>query len=287
MQHESTSARWFADGREIASIATEDRSWQYGDGLFETIAVRDGAARLLDWHIERMQTGCRRLGIAAIAGERLYDSVADTLRQTRSQAAFATLKLVVTAGASPRGYRRPPAVEPGVFVGLFRAEPLPPACYRDGVAVRRLATRLAEQPALAGIKSLNRLEQVLARREWDAEEIFEGLTLDTSGRLICGTMSNVFLVDGDRLLTPDLSRAGVNGIMRRKVLETLSEIGSNVDVVDIDAGTVDRCTEMFLTNSQYGVVPVAELDGRRLQPGPTSRSLMRILAAAEFPELAP
>ena len=151
--------------------------------------------------------------------------------------------------------------------------------------MRRLATRLAEQPALAGIKSLNRLEQVLARREWDAGEIFEGLTLDTSGRLICGTMSNVFLVDGDRLLTPDLSRAGVNGIMRRKVLETLAAMGADVDVADIDGRVAGRCAEMFLTSSQYGVVPVAEIDGRRLDVGATTRSLMGVLADAGFPEL--
>lgn len=283
----STDPKWFADGREVSSVDVADRSWQYGDGLFETIAVRRGEARLLDWHIERLQTGCRRLGIGPVPGKRLYGVVAGALQQQPSRRDSATLKLVITAGSSPRGYRRSPAGEPGVFVGLFPPQSIPAACYRDGVAVRRLATRLAEQPALAGIKSLNRLEQVLARREWDGDDIFEGLTLDTSGRLICGTMSNVFLVDGDRLLTPDLSRAGVNGIMRRKVLETLSTMGRDADVVDIDAGAVDRCTEMFLSNSQYGVVPVSELDGRRLRPGETTRSVMRVLADAEFPEIAP
>lgn len=268
----------------MSAIRAGDRSWQYGDGLFETIAVRGSEPRLLDWHLERLEVGCRRLGIGPVGRERLYRDVADALRQASSRADFATLKLVVTAGVSPRGYRRPSAAEPGVFVGLFPAQPLDAACYRDGVNVKRLATRLAEQPALAGIKSLNRLEQVLARREWDSDDVFEGLTSDTSGRLICGTMSNVFLVDGDRLLTPDLSRAGVNGIMRRKVLETLA--ATDVEVVDIDAHVTDRCTEMFLTNSQYGVVPVARLDARRLRPGATTRSLMRTLARAGFPELA-
>ena len=282
----STDTKWFADGREVSSVDIGDRSWQYGDGLFETIAVRNGEARLLDWHIERLEIGCRRLGIGPVARTRLHRGIADALLEAPSGTDFATLKLVVTAGSSPRGYRRSPAAEPGVFIGLFSSQPLPPACYRDGVTVRRLATRLAEQPMLAGIKSLNRLEQVLARREWDAEDVFEGLTSDTSGRLICGTMSNVFLVDGDRLLTPDLSRAGVNGIMRRKVLETLAATGTDVDVVDIEARVVDRCTEMFLTNSQYGLVPVAELDARRLQTGNTTRSLMSALANAGFPELA-
>ena len=283
----SRDPKWFAEGREVSSVDVTDRSWQYGDGLFETIAVRSGEARLLDWHIERLQTGCRRLGIGPVPEKRLYGVVAGALQQDPSHRDFATLKLVVTAGSSPRGYRRSSTAEPGVFVGLFPSQTIPAACYRDGVAVRRLATRLAEQPALAGIKSLNRLEQVLARREWDGDDIFEGLTLDTSGRLICGTMSNVFLVDGDRLLTPDLSRAGVNGIMRRKVLETLSTMGRDVDVVDIDASAADRCTEMFLTNSQYGMVPVTELDGRLLRPGATTRSVMRVLADAEFPEIAP
>lgn len=282
----ATEPRWFADGREVFCIDTGDRSWQYGDGLFETIAVRGGEARLLDWHLERLQTGCRRLGIGPIAEQRLYAGVASALEQRRSEIDFATLKLVVTAGSSPRGYRRSPASEPGVLTGWFPAQPIPPACYRDGVTVRHLATRLAEQPALAGIKSLNRLEQVLARREWDAEDVFEGLTLDTSGRLICGTMSNVFLVDKHRLLTPDLSRAGVHGIMRRKVLETCSAMGVEVALIDIDARMADRCTEMFLTNSQYGVVPVVELDGRCLQPTAMTRSLMDRLATEGFSEMA-
>ena len=286
MKTVSTDPKWFADGRNVSSVDVADRSWQYGDGLFETIAIRSGKARLLDWHVERLQIGCRRLGIGPVPDSYLYDVVVSALRQEPSRSQFATLKLVVTAGSGPRGYRRSSASEPRVFVGLFPSQPIPAACYRDGVAVRRLATRLAEQPALAGIKSLNRLEQVLARREWDGDDLFDGLTLDTSGRLICGTMSNVFLFDGDRLLTPDLSRAGVNGIMRRKVLETLSTMGRDVDVVDIDAGAADRCTEMFLTNSQYGIVPVTELDGRPLRPGVTTRSVMQFLADAEFPEIA-
>ncbi len=281
----STDSHWFTDDRELSCIDVSERSWQYGDGLFETIAVRDGEPRLLDWHLERLETGCRRLGVGPVEEKRLQAAIAAALRQAQSMDGFATMKLIVTAGSGPRGYRRPPSAEAGVYAGVFPARPLPAGCYRDGVEVRRSSMRLAEQPALAGIKSLNRLEQVLARREWDSAEIFEGLTMDTSGRLICGTMSNVFLVDGNRVSTPDLSRAGVNGIMRRKVLETLSVLGTDVAVVDVGARDVDRCPEMFLTNSQFGVVPIAVLDDRHLRPGPTTRSLMHALIETGFPEM--
>lgn len=276
---------WFANGDPVTAIPADERAWQYGDGLFETIAVRAGVPRLLEWHLERLGSGCRRLGIEAPAVGRLEADVAAALEAATGNTDFAVLKLVVTAGAGPRGYARRGA-HPGSFVGIFPATPLDPSMYRNGVVVRQCSTRLARQPQLAGIKSLNRLEQVLARNEWTDSSVFEGLTCDTAGKLICGTMSNVFISGPHSILTPDLSHCGVSGIMRRKLVETARQAGLEVEVTELDRTVVASARSLFLTNSQFGVLPVRRLDERELDIDPTIRQLMSLLAEDGFPEIA-
>jgi 4-amino-4-deoxychorismate lyase len=276
---------WFRDGTAVTGLPLEDRSWQYGDGLFETIAVRAGKPRLCDWHLERLTTGCRRLGIEPPSRTRLEEDVAAALVAAREDTDFALVKIVVTAGPGPRGYARRSA-RPGCYVGVFPANRLDPAAYRDGVAVRLCATRLAHQPQLAGIKSLNRLEQVLARNEWTDAGIFEGLTCDTAGNLICGTMSNVFILGPNSFLTPDLSQCGVGGIMRRKVVETAERAGLTVEVTTLDRRAFQSARSIFLTNSQFGLLPVRRLDDRHFDIDTTVRQLMSLLAADGFPEIA-
>ena len=171
-----------------------------------------------------------------------------------------------------------------VRIGVYAATPRPAAAYEHGIHARLCNTRLAIQPQLAGIKSLNRLEQVLARAEWDDAEISEGLTLDTDGRLICGTMSNVFVSINDKLLTPALTRCGVAGVMRRHVLTELEKQGSAVDVRDISLRDMAGIEEMFLTNSQFGVLPVARLDDRELAVGDATARVMKLVAGSGIRE---
>jgi len=275
---------WFSNGGAITGIPADERAWQYGDGAFETIAIRAGVPRLLEWHLDRLGSGCRRLGIDAPDAGTLVAAVVAALEATTESTDFAVLKLVVTAGTGPRGYARRGA-RPGCFVGIFPASPLDASVYRRGVVVRHCSTRLARQPQLAGIKSLNRLEQVLARREWTDPAIFEGLTCDTAGNLICGTMSNVFISGPNSILTPDLSHSGVSGIMRRKLVETARQAGLAVEVTELDRSVVDAATSLFLTNSQFGLLPVRRVDERDLEVDSTVRHLMSLLAADGFPEI--
>ena len=155
---------------------------------------------------------------------------------------------------------------------------------KSGVAVRICTLRLAIQPALAGIKSLNRLEQVLARAEWQDAAIFEGLTLDTDGRLICGTMSNVFIVNDSRLATPGITRCGVSGVMRAELIQQLQEAGVACEVRDIYANELTTADEVFLTNSQFGVLPVKRIDNIEYGVGNVTRSAQRLMAAAGVEE---
>ena len=267
---------WFAGGERRASIPVNDRAAHYGDGVFETIAIRDGAPRLWNYHAERLATACDRLGIDAPDMAVIAGDVHDAISKTTADRAYATAKIIVSAGTGPRGYRRPggPA---SVLIGLSGGQPLPGLSYADGVAVRLCNTRLAIQPQLAGIKSLNRLEQVLARNEWNDDSVFEGVTLDTDGRVICGTMSNVFLFQDKRLVTPAITRCGVSGVMRRHVLTIAEEAGIDCDVRDVLPGELVASDGMMLTNSLIGAVPVREFEGRHIGCSATAKTLQELL----------
>ena len=143
--------------------------------------------------------------------------------------------------------------------------------------VRRCDLALSLQPRLAGVKSLNRLENVLARAEWRDPAIREGLLADAQGRLVEGTMSNVFFTRGATLVTPDLSRCGVRGAQRERVLELARAEGIACEVRDVPFGELREAGEVFLTNSLIGLWPVAALDERRWAPGPVARRLQRLI----------
>lgn len=277
---------WYANGQAIASLALDDRAAQYGDGVFETIAIRDGMPRLLDAHIARLQSACARLGLACPAPATLRAELAVALAATSVATGFATAKLVIVAGGVARGYRRPADAETLLRVGIFPAAPLTPQHYHDGVDTLLCNTRLAEQPQLAGIKSLNRLEQILARSEWSDRE-FEGLLCDAGGRLICGTMSNVFLAKQSTLVTPAITRCGVAGIMRGHVLGLLHAAGIDCEVRDVARAELFAAEEVFLTNSQVGVVPVRRCATQQYTIGALTRRTQALAVANGVAECRP
>ncbi|OQX49191.1 MAG: aminodeoxychorismate lyase, partial [Candidatus Sedimenticola endophacoides] len=151
-----------------------------------------------------------------------------------------------------------------------------------GVRVRQCRTRLGQNPALAGIKHLNRLEQVLARGEWSEPDISEGLMLDAAGRVIEGTMSNLFLVRDGRIFTPCLSRCGVSGVMRQQVLEACRALAIPLLERDIPLRDLWDSEALFLTNSLIGIWPVADLDGQPFDPGAIDRRLVEYVMERRF-----
>jgi 4-amino-4-deoxychorismate lyase len=255
------------DGQPVDGGAGLDRAMEFGDGLFETIAVRDNRPRLLPRHLERLADGCARLGIPAPDQPLLKAEIARAARIP----GVGVLKLIVSRGAGGRGYATDPEAPCRRWLAALSSRARPARNAIDGVAVRTLATRLAEQPLLAGLKHLNRLEQVLARRELADPGIGEGLMLDTAGRVVCGTMSNVYAVLDGEIVTPSLERAGVAGVVRAALLDAWREEGTPVVVRDLDSGELARASEMFLSNALIGVWPVASLDGHRYLPGPVAR----------------
>ncbi|MCG4455647.1 MULTISPECIES: aminodeoxychorismate lyase [unclassified Pseudomonas] len=259
------------DGQPMEWLSVKDRGLAYGDGLFETIAVSGGNPALLERHLARLGEGCARLlidlDLAVVREELLAFS---------RELGDGVAKLIVTRGDGLRGYAPP---QPGLPRRILQssAKPAYPACNAGlGVRMFPCATRLAEQPLLAGMKHLNRLEQVLARAEWHDAEQAEGLMLDTSGRVIEGVFSNLFLVQDSVLLTPDLSRCGVAGVMRAELLAQAESQGVRCAVRDIDLEALLRADEVFLCNSLYGVWPVRALQRHVWPVGPLTRKLQVI-----------
>jgi 4-amino-4-deoxychorismate lyase len=266
--------RVLLNGIPDQQVSPFDRALHFGDGLFETIACRRGRPRFLTLHLERLQRGCNRLGINP--GD--LDEVRTEIRALAAEADNAIVKVILTRGtALARGYGVT-GREKATRITFRYAWPLEtPTESQDGIRVRTATLRLGENPALAGLKHCNRLEQVLARREWTDPGIAESLLFSSSGRLVSGTMSNVFIVEGNGLRTPRLDLCGVAGVMRRVVLREAGRAGISVQEDVLRDEDVRKADELFLTNARIGVWPLRELDGRAMQPGPVTRRLQQIM----------
>jgi 4-amino-4-deoxychorismate lyase len=258
-----------------AGVPVLERGLHYGDGVFETIACIGGEPRLLERHLRRLRIGCERLGLDPIDAATLAREV----RELAFGTSQAVIKLLLTRGtAAARGYAIT-GRERTRRIGLRYAwKPEDPARVEEGVRVRFATLRLGENPALAGIKHCNRLEQVLARREWSDPAIAEALMFSHSGALVSGTMSNVFLVRESKLLTPLIDQCGVAGIMRGLVLEIAAANGIGAEERRLEGADVAAAEELFLTNALTGIRPVGELEGVRRAPGPLTHALQEKLA---------
>ena len=241
-----------------ASLAT-DRGFALGDGVFRTMRVTDG--RIVAWrlHREKLLSDASRIGLEASpsAIERLEKDLADLA----SIHPHAIARVTLTAGGGPRGYAR---VAAGSLRLVLRGDALVADAPDPGLpaTVRICALRLALQPRLAGIKHLNRLEQVLARAEWDDPGIDEGLMLDAQGSLVCGTMSNLFLQREGRWITPKLDRCGVSGVQRQRILEWAKACGVSIEETRIPGAWLHEPMGLLISNSVIGVRWVGSVDGR-------------------------
>ncbi|MBI6946252.1 aminodeoxychorismate lyase [Pseudomonas koreensis] len=264
----------WVDGQPADALSLKDRGLAYGDGLFETIAVHGGQPILLDRHLTRLAEGCSRLAIAAD-----IDQVRTELRAYAAAMGEGVLKLILTRGDGLRGYAPDPAAQ-----GRRILQGNPPAAYpavhgEQGVRLFPCVTRLSSQPLLAGLKHLNRLEQVLARAEWRDGEHAEGLMLDQAGRVIEGVFSNLFLVRDGVLITPDLKRCGVVGVMRAELLFQAESLAIPTQITDVSLEQLQWADEVFVCNSVYGVWPVRAYAALSWPVGPLTRKLQTIARA--------
>lgn len=256
------------NGKRADFVSALDRGLAYGDGLFETVRVLDGQPVLFSEHMSRLRDGCRALALAVS-----IDDIESDVRRLLSEenAADAVLKIVVTRGEG-RGYSPDPHSTPTRIVSLTEYRPDPRA-WQNGVKVMMCRTRLAANALLAGIKHLNRLEQVMAAAEL-GEGVAEGLTMNGRDELVEGTRTNLFLVEQGRLVTPDLSEAGVRGTVRQFLLERMPAI-----VEPVNAARLSAADEVFVCNSVVGIWPVVAIENGEgvWSPGPLTRSAQSLL----------
>ena len=256
--------------RRVSALDPADRGLAYGDGLFETARVHDGLVVWWPAHLARLSEGAARLRIAMPDIAWLTTQLAAFTSQAP---AHAVLKIILTRGAGGRGYASPDTVEPTVALSLHAA----PAAAAAPLALRWCDTRLSIQPALAGLKHLNRLEQVLARGEWRDPAIHEGLMLDTEGHVGCATSANVFALCGGRWLTPPVHRRGVAGVARAWVLAN-EPAAAEAELSRDDVAAADA---LFLCNAVRGILPVGRLGDRSWAPHPALAALQRRLGRSE------
>lgn len=269
------------NGEHRHCVDVTDRGFQYGDGLFETVEVLQGKPLFFDRHLKRLAEGCRRLRIP-MPDAVLLDTEARQLCESNERA---VLKLMVTRGRGGRGYRQPDQIIP---TRLFSLHPYPdysPQFQTEGVTARFCVQRLAMNPSLAGIKHMNRLEQILARAEWQDDSTQEGLMLDTQDRVVEGTMSNLFIVKSGSLYTPPLGQCGVAGILRGLIMEFAQMIKLPLFEQSIDQTAVLQADELFVSNSVIGIWPIKRLEGQVFKVGIVTRHLQDLLNAARMAEV--
>ncbi len=261
------------NGETTDCISAYDRGLQYGDGLFETIAVLGGQPRNWNLHVERLRVGCERLRIPPPAPEQLFD---DFLKLPIDDRPL-VLKIVLSRGTGGRGYRPPDHPSPTRVLTISPWPDHPPAYREQGVTVRLCELRLGCNPALAGLKHLNRLEQVLARGEWSDPGIAEGLMFDANGYLVEGTMSNVFVCADGEIRTPLLDGCGVAGIVRQRIIEQRAAAGAAVIERRMTLADLLAADAVFLTNSLIGLWPVRRIllpeGGREYDSQPLAQRL--------------
>lgn len=251
------------------AIALNDRGLHYGDGLFETMALTEGCVRYLEDHLKRLTSGCERLRIPTPDRQTLLAEIEQATARLRT----AVVKIILTRGVGARGYRPDPQTPPTRVVAAYAA----PEIIKTQIVADWRATRLARNAQLAGLKHLNRLEQVLAQAEQTDPSVDEGLMLDTEGELVCGTASNVFIVRDGALLTPDLRYCGVRGVMRAQVLRAAARIGIPVSETRLWPQDVAGASEMFVTNAVRGVRSVIAIADHRWPAGPIAQQLRETL----------
>ena len=260
------------NGIPDAGLDPYDRGLAYGDGVFRTLRIRAGY--ILNWQRQynKLKADSLALGITCPSEETLRDDL-----QILQQAdADCIAKIIITRGAG-RGYAPPQSVQTNRIV-LANALPTHPQEYLiAGVRMILCETRLASQPRLAGIKHLNRVENVLARAEWRDPQIAEGRMLDINGNVIEGTHTNVFMLLGGVLYTPALRHCGVAGVERERILELSNELNLKLEVQNLPLHYFIQADEIFLCNSLIGVWQVSSFLSQTWEQGKLTSVVRQLL----------
>lgn len=255
----SATQDYLINGSKDGNLSPLDRGFAYGDGIFRTIPMQDGRPLHWDAHYTKLVQDCNVLGIVCPNASLLLGDI-ERLFKDRGQA---VAKIIITRGEGARGYSMPSLAQPNRIVVKTEYPVFPQTNFDHGVRLYQCRTRLGHQPQLAGIKHLNRLENVLARAEWSDNSFADGLLLDMYDNAIECTMSNLFARYGDILSTSDLGRCGVAGVTRQRVMDLAPSMGLKVDIAHIPVSTLFQADEIIITNSLFGAWQVIELGQKK------------------------
>ena len=243
------------NGQKQSHIAIADRSVQYGDGCFTTIACTKGQLELFDAHILRLQHACERLSIPFTDWHKLQESALNSVKQTD----LGVVKIMITRGEGGRGYNPVGASEPNFIISHHVLPDYYQQWQQSGIHIGVSPVTLACQPLLAGIKHLNRLEQVLIKQALASTSYNDVIVCDTTHNLIESSVGNIFWLKNNRWFTPDLSESGVEGVMRNLILSEMSKKGMHVQEVKQPIESLYQADEVFICNSLMKVVPVVSI----------------------------
>ena len=258
--HCSYNGQLITDHNQTENL-TADRGLAYGHGLFESILFTNSQLVLLERHLQRLNRDAKILGVPIQSSLiRVYlNQFLDYLQSQNID--NGVIKIILTAGIGGRGYQSPQPIEPSIYCSYSSLPADINAPKKNAIAVRYCQHRLPNQPALAGIKHLNRLDQVLARQEWNCADFQDGLMFDQSNQLIEAISANVFIQNASgEWLTPCLQDAGVSGVMRSLLMEEIFPACKiNLQVRAIDMDELAECQQLLLCNSVRGLMRVNEI----------------------------
>ena len=243
------------NGQVADTVSALDRGLAYGDGVFRTLRTQSGQPLWWPDHYAKLAADCAALALDCPGAAELHSEVCRVAETNQG-----VVKIILTRGSGARGYAPPPRQTP---TRIVLSAPLPDyaqTAAADAIVARWCTLRLAQQPRLAGIKHLNRLENVLARAEWSDPAIFEGLLCDDSGMVVSGVMSNLLWIRAGELFTPDLSECGVAGVARTRLLRAAARLGIPAHIGRVLPDAILAADEVMICNSLIGVRRVARLD---------------------------
>lgn len=264
---------YWVNGREAETISLHDRSFQYGDGCFTTMLVQGEQVQYWDRHKERMQSCMELLGISLPN----WHQVEDWIRDASTGKAEAGIKLHISRGEGGRGYSPNKVKGPNVIISTFDFPTHYTKWMTEGVKLGVCSQRLGHNPMLAGHKHNNRLEQVLLKSEMDSKGFSDGIVLDIKANVIETTMANVFWVNQGVVYTPDLTNAGVKGVMQRVIIDSAAKKGIEVSVGDYSLKELYAAEEVFISNSLLRIAPVKAVGPQSYAKGSVTKTIQEMI----------
>ncbi|MCM0147397.1 aminodeoxychorismate lyase [Photobacterium galatheae] len=244
------------NGVETDSVSVSDRAFQYGDGCFTTVLVEQGVPRLWSQHLQRLKNTLLKLNIAAPDWSPMISKVMSVAQKYPEKG---VIKILISRGTGGRGYSTAGCQQTLVMISDF----VWPAHYetwqQHGIELGLCQQRLGLIPMLAGLKHLNRLEQVMLKQEIEANGWQDAVVLDINDHVVETCASNIFWRHDSTLYTPELSQAGVHGLMRAHVCELAKDLGYCLEFVKSPLDALLCADEVFITNALMALVPVTKI----------------------------